>query len=319
VLAQVREEFGISARLQEMICKVGQGYVFEEGEGLFLEMMGIQVSGRQIQRVSEYYGKKLAQQEDLQIKQGKKMATVAGRKDPVYVMMDGAMIFTREEGWKEVKTGRLFAAKDVVGIQPKRNIITNSLYVCHLGDHRQFTRKMEAYCDEYQRKICVADGAPWIWNWLENAYSETVQILDFYHAAEKLGTCAHYYFPNEPQRKAWLEQQKQRLLNNEVKQVISTVEQLPSVKNKEAKKAREDLLRYYRTNQQRMQYKTYLEQGYLIGSGPIESAHRHVVQHRLKLSGQRWSKPGAQAILQLRAYQKSNRWSELVDSIKKAA
>ena len=293
--------------------------MFEEGEELFEQMMGISVSARQIQRVSEYYGSRIGQKEELQIKQGNKMATVAGNKEPVYMMMDGAMIFTREEGWKEMKTGRIFAAKDVVGIHSKRNVITNSLYVCHLGDHKQFTRKMEAYCDEYRHKICVADGAPWIWNWVENAYSETTQILDFYHAAEKLGACAKYHFPEEQQRKSWLEQQKQRLLNNEVEEVMATVEQLPSLRNKEAQKAKEDLLRYYRTNQHRMQYKTYLQQGYLIGSGPIESAHRHVVQHRLKLSGQRWSKPGAQSIVNLRAYQKSNRWSEVIDCIKKAA
>jgi hypothetical protein len=319
VLVQVGKEFGISARLQEMMCKVGQGYVFEEGEQLFSEMMGITVSARQIQRVSEYYGKMIGDQEDHQIQQEKKMATIAHRKEPVYVMMDGAMIFTREEGWKEMKTGRIFAAKDVVGIQPKRNVITGSLYVCHLGDHKRFTKKMEAYCDEYDHKICVADGAPWIWNWLENAYSQTVQILDFYHAAEKLGSCAHYHFPEEQPRKAWLEQQKQKLLNNEVEQVIATVEQLPSLRNKEAKKTKEDLIRYYQSNCNRMQYKTYLEQGYLIGSGPIESAHRHVVQHRLKLSGQRWSKPGAQSIVNLRAYQKSDRWCEIIDCIKKAA
>lgn len=318
-MAQVGKKFGISLRLQEMICKVGQGHVFEEGEELFWEMMGLSVNARQLQRVSEYYGKKIGQRENDLIQQGEKMATIAARKEPVYMMMDGAMIFTREEGWKEMKTGRIFAAKDVVGVQPKRNVIAHSLYVSHLGDHKSFTKKMEAYCDEYDHKICVADGAAWIWNWVEGAYSSTVQILDFYHAIEKLSLCAHWYFPAEEEKKAWIEKQKQRLLNNEVDGVISTVEQLPSTRNKEAKKARQDLLRYYQNNRQRMQYKTYREKEYLIGSGPIESAHRHVIQHRLKLSGQRWSKAGAQYIANLRTYLKSHRWMEVVDSIKKAA
>ncbi|MEO8764779.1 MAG: hypothetical protein ABI416_10850 [Ginsengibacter sp.] len=35
----------------------------------------------------------------------------------------------------------------------------------------------------------------------------------------------------------------------------------------------------------------------IIGSGAIESAHRTVIQKRMKLSGQRWSKCGAQNIL----------------------
>jgi hypothetical protein len=154
---------------------------------------------------------------------------------------------------------------------------------------------------------------------VEGTYSATVQILDLYHAIEKLALCAQWYFPIKEQRKAWIEQQKQRLLNNEVDGVISTVEQLPSPRNKEAKKARQDVIRYYQNNRHRMQYKTYLEKGYLIGSGPIESAHRHVIQHRLKLSGQRWSIPGAQYIANLRTYQKSDRWGEIVDCIKKAA
>lgn len=59
--------------------------------------------------------------------------------------------------------------------------------------------------------------------------------------------------------------------------------------------------------------------GYLIGSGAIESAHRNVVQQRLKLSGQRWSVQGAQQIVNLRAYKKSDRWNEVVDFIKQAA
>lgn len=90
-------------------------------------------------------------------------------------------------------------------------------------------------------------------------------------------------------------------------------------RNKEAEKLRIDVIRYYQNNKVRMQYKTYLEAGYLISSGPIESAHRNVVQQRLKLSGQRWSEKGAQQIVNLRACQKSNRWPELVNIIKFAA
>jgi hypothetical protein len=127
-----------------MVCKVGQSHVFEEGEQLFLEMMGLSDNARQIQRVSEYYGKKIGEQQESQIRQGEKMVTIVGRKEPVYMMMDGAMVFTREEGWKQMKTGRIFAARDVVGIQPKRNAITRSLYVSHLGGHKSFTGKMEA-------------------------------------------------------------------------------------------------------------------------------------------------------------------------------
>ena len=51
----------------------------------------------------------------------------------------------------------------------------------------------------------------------------------------------------------------------------------------------------------------------------IESAHRNVIQQRLKLSGQRWSMKGVQQIANLRACKKSNQWDNLISIIKNAA
>jgi hypothetical protein len=80
-----------------------------------------------------------------------------------------------------------------------------------------------------------------------------------------------------------------------------------------------EVIRYYENNIERMKYGSFLKKGYLIGSGAIESAHRNVIQQRLKLSGQRWSIDGAQRIANLRAYRKSNRWENVVGVIKMAA
>ena len=60
-----------------------------------------------------------------------------------------------------------------------------------------------------------------------------------------------------------------------------------------------------------MDYARYQTRGLLIGTGAIESAHRTVVQKRLKRSGQRWSLAGAQHVLNLRTCLMSDRW-ELV-------
>ena len=70
-------------------------------------------------------------------------------------------------------------------------------------------------------------------------------------------------------------------------------------------------------NQGRMQYKTYREKGLMIGSGPIEAAHRSVLQKRLKLSGQRWTRKGLQAIANLRTLEKSNQWEHMVELVQK--
>ena len=68
-----------------------------------------------------------------------------------------------------------------------------------------------------------------------------------------------------------------------------------------------------------MNYPEYDKLGYYIGSGAIESAHRTVVQKRLKLSGQRWTIDGAQRVLNLRVLKMSGKWNVVQDAIRVAA
>jgi hypothetical protein len=317
-MAEVQPKFGISSYLQSIICQLGQSQVFEDGESLLSELLSISVSARQIQRVSEYYGEELEKQLDKEIVGNAEVKSSLNPEDDIYVMADGSMVYTREEGWKELKLGRIFAAADHVKIQATRSAVTKSLYVAHLGEHGAFTRKMEAYIDQYKNKICIADGAKWIWNWIENTYPEATQILDYYHAIEKLSPFAQAQWDCPETRKKWMKEQQEKLLNNQVADVILTI-QRTITRNKEGKQAKENVLRYYEQNQTRMQYKTYKDKGLLIGSGPMEAAHRNVVQQRLKLSGQRWTIQGAQYIVNLRANKKSNQWDKVTQLIKKAA
>ncbi len=54
----------------------------------------------------------------------------------------------------------------------------------------------------------------------------------------------------------------------------------------------------------------FLVKGYPIGSGVVEGACRHLVKDRMELGGMHWSKPGAQAILELRAVKTNGDWNE---------
>ena len=146
-----------------------------------------------------------------------------------------------------------------------------------------------------------ADGSmiltrPWIRNWIADTFPQAISILDFYHAAQYLYGFAENYFDSQKQSHKWSEAQKKRLLKSQVGKVMDNIEKL-SPDHPMAKK----VLEYYRVNKERMEYKEYLKIGCgIIGSGTIESAHRTVVQKRLKLSGQRWTKKGAQNMLNLR-------------------
>jgi hypothetical protein len=233
-------------------------------------------------------------------------------------MVDGSMLLTREEKWKEIKLGRIFAAEDTVKVSQGHRVIMESHYVAHLGGHEEFEKKFDHLVSCFSNVVFIADGAKWFWNWVEAFHPNAIQVLDFYHAKEHLCQHAPLYFKDEEMAKQWIDEQTELLLDGKVEEVIIHLSELPENTKKE-KQARDNLINYYRENTKRMQYKTFQEKGLLIGSGAIEAAHRTVIQQRLKLSGQRWTKTGAQQIVNLRIANKSNLWNHIIELTKIAA
>ena len=313
----------MSAYLQEVSCWVGQQEVFDRSSEALSKLLQVKVTDKQVERLCHHYGQALEDQQAQALKQGATHC-FEQQDQPHYVMVDGAQFLFREQGWKEAKLGRIFSADSLLEESPKRHWIKESLYVAHYGDHEGFEQKMEHYMDGLEKMVIVADGGPWIWKWAEAMYPEQVHILDFYHAMEHLGSFATAYFEDGPEAKAWIEQQRERLLADELSQVIEAIWDLPPTRKVAAEQARVGLVNYYQKNQKRMRYATFREQGLLIGSGPIErgrpaAAHRHVLQQRLKLSGQRWTTKGFQAVANLRATEKSQQWHKVIDLTQKIA
>lgn len=320
-LTQSGGTFRMSPYCQELVCYMGQDKVFESGSETLNKLRGIQIPGKQIERISHYYGEVLEEQQNKAIeKEEEKKYDAQEHEKEHYVMVDESMALTREEKWKGVKLGRIFKAEDNVAIQENRNMITESTYVAHVGGHKEFKKKMEYYLDALTLLIFVADGAGWIWNWVKTMYPHAIQILDFFHAKEHLCAFALDYFSEQTKRERWIEKQSDLLLEGKIEQVITHIQQLHIENTKmELRQARDSLVKYYQTNIKRMRYKYFREHGWLIGSGPIESANRTVLQQRMKLSGQRWTKKGLQQIATLRSIHKSNQWDKVIELTKKAA
>ena len=76
---------------------------------------------------------------------------------------------------------------------------------------------------------------------------------------------------------------------------------------------------YLRTNRARLRYDLFRQRGLLCGSGPVEAAHRTLLQVRLKRSGQRWSNDGLDRLVRLRSALKSSQTHLLTDLFKKAS
>lgn len=303
--------------MQELMCFSGQSMVYSEAEQLLGKILGVEVSGMQIQRVCQFYGCELEKLIDQNCEAIIPKIESSQKDDPVYVMMDGSMLYTRDENWKELKLGNIFYDSQVIDIQSKRRKICNVAYVSHLGSVNEFFPKFERHLVGYEKKVILGDGAKWIWKWAEDNYPGAIQILDFYHAKEKLVIFAQHHFKDDQKRKAWVKEKEDDLLNNDVEKVIAELVKLRS--KPESKAHKHKAIQYFTEHVDRMQYKTYRDKNLLIGSGPIEAAHRSVIQQRMKLSGQKWSTKGANAIATLRCYNKSNAWDKVALLIKAAA
>jgi hypothetical protein len=309
-------DFSISHYMKDLLCFAGQQMVFEEASQTVNKLTGAKVTGKQIERVCHHYGEKLEQEQQQEIKQGEK--PVNYNNNLHYIELDGGMLLTREEGWKEMKLCRIFSDKDAVQVSKDRKQIIQSTYIGHLGSHKKFLEKVEQHTDFITRKAVLADGAPWIWNWAEDLYPCCIQILDFYHAKEHLCVFAQEQFKDPEQKQQWIDHHSLRLLNDQIEDVIKDLKNLKPA-NRKAGKMKPALIKYYQHNSKRMKYRTFKEQGLVIGSGAIEAAHRHVIQQRMKLSGQRWTINGAQQVANLRMMYKSNLWNKVHDIINKAA
>lgn len=297
----------MSSYLQYTCCYLGQQLVFKQAEEIFLKLSGVSVTDKQIERICHHYGEKL--EADYQSGSLTEQAPVieSDSMEAVYIMMDGGMILSREKKhpWKEMKLARIFNKNDhIENINKDKNLITKSLYVSHLGTHDAFFKKLGFFTEHlhhWKKKVFIADGAAWIWKWVDDWYEESVQILDYYHAKEHLCQFALLYFIDREERDIWIKKKEQQLVNDEISTVIKQLEELLKLLTKE--RVKDELMRligYYRNNEKRMKYRTFRENGYLIGSGAMESAIRNVTQYRLKRSGQRWTIDGAQQVCNLR-------------------
>ena len=164
--------------------------------------------------------------------------------------------------------------------------------------------------------LFIADGAPWIWKrvpLLVRALGLTAErvheLLDFYHAVQRLGQVAALRKDwSAKARTRWRTRQRHLLLQGEVEQVIAAVRVICRGRNSKAIRTHRN---YFIKNQSRMVYAKLMAMKLPIGSGAIESTVRRVVNLRLKGPSIFWCRASAEAILLLRSYYKAGRWNLL--------
>jgi len=283
-------------------------------------LLGVEISDSTIYRLTDKVGQEITEVIDLpETREEVKLE----KGEIMYVQVDGSMLLTREDGWKETKLGRVFKSSSILPESAKRQWIRESQYVGHLGSHTQFENLMSQIIDEPYRKhsnqiAFVGDGARWQWSWVESEYPESIQILDFYHTMEHIGK----YLKVTKRRKEEVDNLMHKiariLKGKGIETTMRYIDNIPRKTNKQIEEYKA-LCTYVENNKSKMDYPKYLERNLLIGSGAIEAAHRTVLQKRLKQSGQRWSKKGMSNMIKLRSASMSGYWNEIQLIIRNAA
>lgn len=303
----------LTARLS---CYLTDRLVAREMEQLF----GIVLSVHTVQRYSRQVGSALQTEWTLQrahLQQGKLAGSVEYPKR-LHNTMDGVMVHVGG-GWREAKVG--------VSYQTGASGETmKTRYYATLASSAQFGQGLRVLAHQSGSDHCadvavVADGAEWIWQEVAKHFPRSTQVLDYYHATQHLWEMAHLRFgkpssdgAQNVEAQEWMDQQTDRLMQNKIGDVLAAVQEW-SPRQEQKRVVRRRLLGYLTQHQLRMQYQTFTQAGYHIGSGVAESACKNVVQIRMKRAGMRWSEAGAESMLGLCTWYSSYGQKELASYV----
>ena len=229
---------------------------------------------------------------------------------PMQVSVDGSMLAIIDEGWREARVARLGVVSPDSSA-PDAVRTTQLSYAAALGDAQTFQtvalpEVLHRGLEQAPQVAAVSDGATWIQDFVDDHCPHAVRILDVAHAAEYLAAAAQASFgPGTEASSEWFATQRHALRHDEPARVLAALAALP------ASEARDTALRSLGERRTTIAYPAFVAAGWPIGSGSVESAHKHVLQARMKGPGMRWELVTAQAMIALRVVLANGRWDEL--------
>ena len=165
----------------------------------------------------------------------------------------------------------------------------------------------------------VGDGAPWIADQMNMVFGlQGSYLIDLYHLCEYLAAAGSTCAPGA--KESWLERQKELMKTDRSSEVLENLKAHLESETVPDKNAPVRACHRYISNREgQFDYKSALEAGLPIGSGEIESAHRYVIQDRLKRPGAWWKTENAEHMLALRVLRANNDWNLYWDGLDQQA
>ena len=297
---------GTSRRLQRVLTDFGAEESFSRAAERVREHHGVGVAVSRLRRQTLRHGAQMGAME---------MARPRQTSAVIVTEMDGSLIpvvtpagtgADRRKGkhlhWREV---RLCLARDQGSVTPCYGATLGSTGIAGEVWHRT---AVAAGLGDTTRVHGVGDGADWIAAQFQEQFAaQGTYLVDFWHVGGYLAAAAAAIVP--PARAgAWRRRQQARLRKDGLPAVLRSL--LPHIEPEDQVDSPVRAAhRYLSSRSTQLGYRQALDQDLPIGSGQIESAHRHVIQQRLKLAGSWWKEPNAQAMLTLRVARANLLWN----------
>ncbi len=301
---------GCSQPLQRVVTDFGADSPFGQAAQKLQEHYGVELSVSTVRRITEDHARRLFEGQVLET-QGR----AQGGERVMVVEMDGGMIpivapdptqDDRRKGkalkWQEAKiclahplgsTRLTYGGTLNGGVEGAGRHLLDCAVKAGLGPDTQVH--------------ALGDGAPWIADQVDLRFgAQGAYLVDFYHACDYLAAAAKVC---DPDPSAWLERQKAHLKANRSAEVLAALALYREPEQVEDRDAPvRSAHRYFSNRRNQLDYQGALQREWPIGSGEIESAHRYIVQQRLKRPGAWWLACHAEHMLALRLNRANHQW-----------
>lgn len=289
-----------------------------------LKYQDIEVNYEKIRQVSlDLASDCMETRSSIQLEKGE---TLAGKN--VVIAMDGGR--TRTRVYEEGKIGR--AEKfDTPWREPKMFVITTCdengklnkeskpIYDGTFGDDETF-ELLAAYLknleiDKAKDVQFLADGAPWIWNRVKTillslgvASEKIIESLDYYHAIEHVNEMKVYF--DKDKQISHFEQLKDALWNGNFGEMTRLIEE----GIKEVNLEEFNPYKYFKKQQDRIDYQSLKDDNRPCGSGIIESGIRRIINLRFKSPSTFWYPENVEKLIFMRGVALAGRWETMMNN-----
>jgi hypothetical protein len=320
----------LSPAVTRMTAAVGALVSFQEGSDLLNELAGVQVEAKQVERTAKALGAEVIEDEQHRVEP----AAPGPLPSTLYLGIDGTGVPMRSSELRgrtgkqadgsaktrEVKLCTVWSAesRDAEG-HPVRDegSVTYSAAIERAASAdadsqgSEFAQRVwrEAQRRRFQgvaRRVALGDGAPWIWNLIQELFPGATEIVDRDHVKQHLSEVAKALYLTDPRRAhQWAEQRHQQLDAGQLKRIRQALLR-QAARCEQARRCAD----YLQRNQHRMRYPEFHAQGLCTSSGVVEAGCKLTVGTRLKRAGMHWSLRGANAIIALRCCHLSGRFED---------